>query len=182
MLQFKNEREVEALAIQTQMKLAVQSKVQAHKDQVAAGTAVQPDTTGVKESYMNDYEGTKEEFKDQNQERVEYANAVLNGNVEQYMVGTYQFEKASGSLTETVTYHNYILNTDGTYSEAHGWTTNESEEHTSTDTGTWSVADGILTLTNQDQEVTEFVIEGNHIVFETLDGVFMTYKKAKTND
>ncbi len=173
MATFKNQREVGAQAIKDELEDAQRSKVQAHRQAVTDGTAEQPDTTGVKEAYMNDYEGTKETFVTQNQERVEYANAVISDEVEEFLVGTYRYETSSEDLGYTVTYHNYELNDNGTYAESYSFAGSQSE----TDQGTWTCAEGVLTLMNQAQETKTFAIQGSHIVFENGEGNFLTFKK-----
>jgi hypothetical protein len=67
--QYKSEKEADALLIKNEMKLAVQTKVQAHKDAVAAGTKTQPDMTGVMEQYLNNYQTKVQEFVQANEAR-----------------------------------------------------------------------------------------------------------------
>ncbi|MDY0294724.1 MAG: hypothetical protein RBQ71_02845 [Acholeplasmataceae bacterium] len=67
--QYKSEKEADALLIKNEMKLAVQAKVQIHKDAVAAGTKTQPDMTGVMEQYLNNYQTKVQEFVQANEAR-----------------------------------------------------------------------------------------------------------------
>jgi len=183
MLTFRNQRQVGAQAIKDELADALQSKVQAHLDAVAAGTAEQPDTTGVEAAYLNDYEGLKEAFVIRNEERVEYAYAVMNGEVAQYLVGTYQFENSDETLPYAITYHNYELLGDGTYTESYSWTiTGQIQVQTGENTGTWVVVDGALVLTNQAQETIEFQLLGNRIVFENQDGIEITFRRQISTD
>ncbi len=99
----------------------VQTKLEEHTQAVLNETVSQPDTTGVVEKYVNADEGVKSEFVICNQEQVEYAYAVMNGLVSQFLVGSYIFEDSSEELAYTVTYETYELNDDGTYAKAiHG--------------------------------------------------------------
>ncbi len=179
MNQFRNQRQVEAQAIKDALEEALQSRVQAHEQAVLNGTAETPDTTGVLEQYLNDYEGTKEAFLIRNQERVEYANALISGVVNQLLVGTFTYEKASGSLGFTVDSHEIILNQDMTYSETYVYIyTDEALNQNVSEAGTWAVVDGKLVLTNSTLDEKEFQIFGTRLIFENSDGIFMTFKKV----
>ncbi len=67
--QYQNERESEALLIKNEMKAMVQTQVQAHRDAVTAGTAVEPDMTGVLAQYLNNYALKVQEFVQANEAR-----------------------------------------------------------------------------------------------------------------
>jgi hypothetical protein len=73
MQQFKNQRELEAQAIKDEMVDALKSQVQAHFQQVDNGTKTQPDITGIKEQYLNNYDTMHEGYVLRNQERMEAA-------------------------------------------------------------------------------------------------------------
>ncbi len=73
MQQFKNQRELEAQAIKDEMADALKSQVQAHFQQVDNGTKTQPDITGIKEQYLNNYDTMHEGYVLRNQERKEAA-------------------------------------------------------------------------------------------------------------
>jgi hypothetical protein len=181
MVQYRSQREDNAKEIKDELKNALQTKVEAHLQAVEDGTCVQPDMTGVKEAYLFDYEGVKAEFVARNQERVDYANAVMGGVVAQYLVGSYSFEKSSEELPYIVTYQNYELKNDGTYTESHSWASRESSQYvTSEDSGTWEVVDGVLILTNENNYTQQFQISSGRIVFENLDGIKVTFKKMTT--
>lgn len=67
--QYQSERETEALLVKNEMKAMVQTQVQAHRDAVDAGTAVEPDMTGVLEQYLNNYALKVQEFVQANEAR-----------------------------------------------------------------------------------------------------------------
>ncbi|MCF7931027.1 MAG: lipocalin family protein, partial [Acholeplasmataceae bacterium] len=181
--QYRNQREVGAQAIKDELEVALEAKVQAHRDAVTAGTAQMPDTTGVKQAYLNNYEGLKAEFVIRNQERIEYAHAVKNGEVAQYLVGEYNYEKSSEELPYIVTYHNFTLNSDGTYTESWSWVSRTNAQTTDgTDEGTWAVVEGILVFTNENEYSKDFEIQGARIVYENLDGILITFKKLVTTN
>lgn len=71
--QYQSEKEADALLIKNEMKLAVQTKVQAHQDAVAAGTKTQPDMTGVMEQYLNNYQTKVQDFVQANEARKDAA-------------------------------------------------------------------------------------------------------------
>jgi hypothetical protein len=73
MQQFKNQRELEAQAIKDEMADALKSQVQAHFQQVDYGTKTQPDITGIKQQYLNNYDTMHEGYVLRNQERKEAA-------------------------------------------------------------------------------------------------------------
>lgn len=181
--QYRNQREVGAQAIKDELEVALQAKVQAHRDAVTAGTAEMPDTTGVKQAYLNNYEGLKAEFVIRNQERIEYAHAIKTGEVAQYLVGEYSYEKSSEQLPYIVTYHNFTLNSDGTYTESWSWVSRTNAQTTDgTDQGTWAVVEGILVFTNENEYSKDFEIQGARIVYEDLDGILITFKKLVTTN
>lgn len=181
MAQYRNQREVGAQAIKDELEEALQSKVQAHRDAVTAGTVETPDTTGVKQAYLNDYEGEKAEFVIRNQERIEYAHALKTGDIEQYLVAEFSYEKSSEELPYIVTYHTITLNDDNTYEESYSWVSRTTEEvTTATEEGTWEVVLGILVLTNDSDDTKEFTISGARIVYENLDEILITFKKVIT--
>jgi len=183
MAEYKNQRELGAQAIKDELAVALQSKVEAHNQAVLAGTCEQPDSTGVKEAYLNDYEGIKAEFVTRNQERVEYASAQANGQVSEFLVGTYSYENSSEELPYIVTYQNYVLNSDGTYTESHSWTSRTSSQTvTSEDSGTWEVVGGVLVMTNANEYVQNFEISGSRIIFEDQDGIQVTFRKMTSQN
>lgn len=67
--QYQNERETEALLVKNEMKAMVQSQVQAHRDAVAAGTASEPNMSGVLEQYLTNYAQKVQEFVQANELR-----------------------------------------------------------------------------------------------------------------
>jgi len=179
--QYKNQREVGAQAIKDELEEALRSKVEAHHQAVVDGTAVQPDTTGVKQAYLDDYEGIKTEFVLRNQERIEYAHAIKTGEISQYLVGFYNFEKSSEQLPYIITYQHLTLNANGTYLESYSWASRTlPQTSTGTDEGTWEVVEGILILTNNSGYSKEYTIQGARIVYEDFDGILSFYKKQAT--
>jgi len=180
---YRNQREVGAQAIKDELEVALQAKVQAHRDAVTAGTAQMPDTSNVKAAYLNNYEGLKAEFVIRNQERIEYAHAIKTGEVAQYLVGEYSYEKSSEELPYIVTYHNFTLNSDGTYTESWSWVSRTNAQTTDgTDQGTWAVVEGILVFTNENEYSKDFEIQGARIVYEDLDGILIAFKKLVTTN
>ncbi len=178
MLQYRNQKQSGAQEVKDELEDALRSRVEAHQALVTAGTAVQPDTTGVKQAYLDDFDGIKSQFVIRNQERVEYANACINGEINEYLVGEYDYEKSSEDLSYTVTYYTFILDTDGTYSESYSLVyTDETGTVTLDETGTWSVVEGKLVLVSSDEITQEFDIQGARIVLEIPDNTFLTFKK-----
>lgn len=178
MTEYKAQRESNLEAVKTKLTEQLQTRLEEHTQAVLNDTATQPDTTGVIAKYVNDYEGVKSEFVIRNQERVEYVYAVMNGLVSQFLVGSYIFEDSSEELAYTVTYETYELNSDGTYTESHSWTSIEtSEVTTSESSGTWALVDGTLVLTSSDEVVVEFEISGIRISYVTDDDITVTFIK-----
>ncbi|MFH0767266.1 MAG: hypothetical protein ABII85_05315 [Bacillota bacterium] len=179
MAQYRNQRQLEAQAVKDELAEALQSKVAAHRQAVTNGTAVQPDITGVKNAYLADYEGEKEQFVIRNQERVEYVNAIINGEVAEYLVGTYAYEKSSEELPYIVTYYTITLDDDGTYTESYSLEDRDTQEVTTAEVeGTWAFADGTLVLTSAAEEVSEYSVMGIRITFENDDSILITFKKS----
>lgn len=178
MEQYRNQRQLDVQAVKDALEEALQSRVEAHHQAVLNGTISTPDTTGIKEQYLNDYEGIKEAFVLRNQERVQYANALINGVVNQLLVGTFNYEKSSKPLDYSVVTHEITLNSDQTYTESYQYTyTDETQNVNVTETGTWAVIEGKLVLTNSESVIKEFQIFGTRLIFENEDGIFMTLKK-----
>jgi len=175
MSEYKATTEATLTPVKAKLTEQLQTKVQAHNQAVLDGTAVQPDTTGVMATYIEDYEGVKSEFVIRNQERVEYANAVMNGLVADFLVGSYIFEESSEELSYTINEESYELNDDGTYTESHSYTDIESEEVTTSDSfGTWALVDGTLVLTSSDEVVVEFTVQGMRISYVVEEDITVT--------
>ena len=76
---YQNERELGAQAIKDELADALMSQVQAHRQAVTNGTAVQPDTTGVKAAYLADYELMHQAYVLRNEVRKNEAKGNING-------------------------------------------------------------------------------------------------------
>ncbi|MBN2299563.1 MAG: hypothetical protein JXC31_00080 [Acholeplasmataceae bacterium] len=183
MLSYRNQRQVEAQNVKDEMEEALRSRVEAHQALVDGGSAVQPDTTGVKAAYLNNYEGLKAEFTIRNQERVEYAYACMNGEVAEYLVGTYEYLSSSDILEYTVTHYTFTLNDDDTYEESFEITYSDERGTVILDeTGFWEVVSGELVLTSDSEATKTLTIQGSKICFENEDLIILTFKKIASQN
>lgn len=70
---YQNQVEAGAQAIKDELVDALKLQVQAHRAEVTAGTASQPDISGVKQAYIDDFEALKAQYRNRNQERIQQA-------------------------------------------------------------------------------------------------------------
>ena len=80
MYAYKGEKENASEAIKEEMMKLVMNKVQAHEQAVQNGTKVAPDTTGIRQAYLNNYETMHQGYVTRNQERKEDAKQQVGNN------------------------------------------------------------------------------------------------------
>ncbi|MDY0139024.1 MAG: hypothetical protein RBR50_04945 [Candidatus Izemoplasmatales bacterium] len=78
MLKYRNQTEANAQAIKNELVESLQQKVQAHKSAVENEEKTQPDISGLKQMYLNNYESIHSEYVNRNQSRLQEAKNNQN--------------------------------------------------------------------------------------------------------
>ena len=76
--QYRNQREADAEQIKSGMVNALKQKVEQHRDAVEQGTKTQPDVSGLKTIYQQNYNEIHEGYLTRNQNRVQEAKNQIN--------------------------------------------------------------------------------------------------------
>lgn len=79
---YRNQVEAGAQAIKDEIVEALKLQVQAHRQAVEDGTATQPDITGLKQMYLNNYENMHQAYVNRNQIRVQQAKDTISNKPE----------------------------------------------------------------------------------------------------
>ena len=81
---YQNEIQAGAQAVKDELVEALQAQIQAHRQEVENGTKTQPDISGLKENYMNNFATLHESYLNRNQTRLQQAKEKVSGNSPMY--------------------------------------------------------------------------------------------------
>jgi hypothetical protein len=81
---YQNQIEAGAQAVKDELVEALQAKVQAHRQAVIDETATQPDMTGVKDDYLENFASLQAQYRSRNQTRLQTAKENVSENAPMY--------------------------------------------------------------------------------------------------
>ena len=81
---YQNQVEAGAQAVKDELVESLQAQVQAHRQAVIDETATQPDMTGVKEDYLENFEALQAQYRNRNQTRLQQAKDKVSDNAPMY--------------------------------------------------------------------------------------------------